>query len=203
MKLVGSKTSPYVRKARVILAEKQLAFEWVPENVWDAATRIGDFNPLGKVPALVTDEGDHLYDSPVIAEYLDSMGGGIRFIPAAGIERARVRRDEALGDGIADAGITVFLERKREASRQDPAWIARQLGKVEAGIAALARELGGKAYLGGEAMSLGDVACGCALFWSEFRLPELGLRAKHPAVAAWAKRLEARPSFASTRPQDA
>jgi glutathione S-transferase len=203
MKLVGSKTSPYVRKARVILAEKQVAFEWIPENVWDAATRIGDFNPLGKVPALVTDGGDYLYDSPVIAEYLDSMGGGIRFLPAGGIERVRVRRDEALGDGITDAGITVFLERKREAARQDPAWIARQLGKMEAGMAALARELGAKAYLGGETMNLGDVACGCALFWSEFRLPELGFRAKHPTLEAWAKRLEARPSFTSTRPQDA
>ena len=203
MKLVGSKTSPYVRKARVILAEKQLPFEFVPENVWDAATRIGDFNPLGKVPALVTDEGEHLYDSPVIAEYLDAMGGGARFIPAAGLERARVKRDEALGDGIADAGITVFLERKREAARQDPAWIARQLGKMEAGMAALARELGRKPYVRGEAMTLGDVACGCALFWAEFRLPELAWRTKHPALDAWAKRLEARPSFATTRPQDA
>ncbi len=203
MKLVGSKTSPYVRKARVLLAEKQLPFEFVPENVWDAATRIGDFNPLGKVPALVTDEGEHLYDSPVIAEYLDAMGAGARLIPASGLERARVKRDEALGDGLADAGITVFLERKRDASRQDAAWIARQLGKMEAGFVALARELGQKAYVRGEAMTLGDVACGCALFWAEFRLPELGWRAKHPGLDAWAKRLEARPSFATTRPQDA
>lgn len=202
MKLVASKTSPYARKIRVILAEKRLPFEFVAENVWDAATRIGDFNPLGKVPALVTDEGETLFDSPVIAEYLDALAAPA-LIPAAGIERARVRRQEALGDGIADAGITVFLERKREAARQDAAWIERQLGKVRAGMAALSRELGDKPFLGGAAPLLGDVACGCALFWAEFRMPELGWRATHPNLDAWAKRLEARPSFASTRPQDA
>jgi glutathione S-transferase len=202
MKLVASKTSPYARKVRVILAEKKLPFDFHPENVWDAATRIADFNPLGKVPALVTDEGETLFDSPVIAEYLDGLGG-TRFIPAAGIERARVKRQEALGDGIVDAGITVFLERKREAARQDGAWMDRQVGKVNSGIAALAKELGDRHFLGGDAPSLGDIACGCALFWAEFRLPEIGWRAKHPKLDAWAKRLEARPSFASTRPQDA
>ena len=202
MKLVASKTSPYARKIRVILAEKKLAFEFVPENVWDPATRILDFNPLGKVPALVTDEGDALFDSPVIAEYLDGLGG-TRLIPGAGLERARVKRQEALGDGIADAGIAVFLERKRDAARQDGVWIGRQLTKVDNGIAALARELGDKPFLGGDAPSLGDIACGCALFWAEFRIPELGWRAKQPSLDSWAKRLEARPSFASTRPQDA
>jgi len=202
MKLVASKTSPYARKIRIILAEKKLPFEFHGENVWDPATRIRDFNPLGKVPALVTDEGETFFDSPVIAEYLDALGH-TRFIPAGGVERARVKRQEALGDGIADAGITVFLERKREAARQDGAWIERQLGKMDTGIAALARELGDKPQLGGETICLGDIACGCALFWAEFRMPELGWRAKHPNLDAWAKRLEARPSFASTRPQDA
>jgi len=202
MKLVASKTSPYARKVRIILAEKKLPFEFVAENVWDPATRILDFNPLGKVPALVSDEGETLFDSPVIAEYLDGLGGP-RLIPAAGIERARVKRQEALGDGIADAGIGVFLERKRDAARQDGAWMERQLGKMKSGTAALARELGDKQFLGGDSPSLGDIACGCALFWAEFRMPDLGLRAKHPTVDAWAKRLETRPSFSSTRPQDA
>ena len=202
MKLVASKTSPYARKVRVILAEKKLPFEFVVENVWAPETRILDFNPLGKVPALVSDEGETLFDSPVIAEYLDGLGGA-RLIPAAGIERARVKRQEALGDGIADAGIGVFLERKREAARQDSAWVERQLGKVQSGIAALERELGDKSFLGGDALSLGDIACGCALFWAEFRMPDLGWRAEHPTLDAWAKRLETRPSFSSTRPQDA
>ena len=119
MKLLASKTSPYARKIRVLLAEKQLAFEFVEESAWNADTTVPRYNPLNKIPVLVTDDGTNLYDSSVIAEYLDPLGAP-SFIPPAGIERARVRRDEALGNGITDAGIAIFLERKREAARQDP-----------------------------------------------------------------------------------
>ncbi len=199
MKLVASKTSPYARKVRVVLAEKQLAFDFVEESAWNADTTVPRYNPLNKVPVLVTDDGTCLYDSSVIAEYLDPLGAP-SFIPPAGTERARVRRDEALGTGIADAGIAIFLERKRAADRQDPAWIARQASKVDAGIAALAQELGGKAYLRGDTLSLGDVACACALLWLEFRLPEIEWRVRHAALGRWIERLESRPSFASTRP---
>ena len=198
MKLIGSKTSPYVRKVRVLLAEKQLPFEFVEESAWNADTTVPRYNPLNKVPVLVLDDGETLYDSRVITEHLDALGGA-RFIPASGPERARVKRDEALGDGIADAGITIFLERKREASRQDPAWIARQKDKVEAGIAALAKAVGSKPAAGARQMTLGDIACGCALFWVEFRLPEFAWR-DNPVLKSWAENLEGRPSFAATRP---
>jgi glutathione S-transferase len=199
MKLVGSTTSPFVRKARVILAERGLAYEFVEESAWTATTTVPRYNPLNKVPALVMDDGESIYDSAVISEYLDAISGG-HFIPAAAGERARARRDEALGDGIAEAGITVFLERKREASRQDAAWIARQMEKVNAGIGALAASLGSKPYLGGESPNVGDIACACAVFWAEFRMPELRWRQAHPNLGAWAQRMESRPSFASTRP---
>jgi glutathione S-transferase len=198
MKLVGSKTSPYVRKIRVLLAEKQLGYEFIEENPWNAATQVTLYNPLTKVPALVLDDGELLYDSPVIAEYVDALPG-VQFIPASLPERVRVRRDEALGDGIADAGIAIFLERKREAARQDPAWIARQAGKVQSGIAALSRSIAAKPAAGARRMTLGDIACGCALFWLEFRLPEFRWR-EDPVLRAWAQNLEARASFASTRP---
>jgi glutathione S-transferase len=200
MKLVGSKTSPYVRKVRVILAERALPFEFIEESAWNADTTVPRYNPLNKVPALVLDDGESIYDSAVISEYLDAVSGG-GLLPAGPVERARVRRDEALGDGIADAGIAVFLERKREASKQDAAWIARQLDKVNAGFDALERALGKRQYLGGTQPNLADIACACALFWSEFRLPELGVRDAHAAVKTWAVRMEARPSFAATRPQ--
>jgi len=199
MKLVGSKTSPYVRKVRVILAEKSLPCEFIEESAWSADTTVPRYNPLNKVPALVMDDGESIYDSRVICEYLDALASA-GLLPAAPAERARVRRDEALGDGIADAGITIFLERKREASRQDPAWIARQLDKVNGGFTTLAKSIGSKPYLGGAQMNMADIACACALFWSEFRMPELGVRAAHPAIKAWAERMEARPSFASSRP---
>ena len=199
MKLVGSKTSPYVRKARVILAERNLPFEFLEESAWTAETTVPKYNPLNKVPALVMDDGEAIYDSPVICEYLDAISGG-GLVPAGAAERARVRRDEALGDGIADAGITAFLERKREAARQDPAWISRQIDKVNAGIAAAAKLLGTRQYLGGTHPSMGDIACACALFWVEFRMPELRWRETHPNLKGWAERMESRPAFQSTRP---
>lgn len=199
MKLVASKTSPYARKVRVILAEKQLAFDFIEESAWSADTTVPRYNPLNKIPVLVTDDGTCLYDSSVIAEYLDPLGAP-SFIPPSGIERACVRRDEALGNGIMDAGIAIFLERKREDARQDAAWLARQRSKVDAGIEALARELGGKAFLRGDTLSLGDIACACALLWLEFRLPEIGWRSGHAALGRWIERLESRPSFANSKP---
>ena len=198
MKLIGSRTSPYVRKIRVLLAEKQISYDFVEENVWSPDSGVAKYNPLNKVPALVLDEGECLYASQVIAEYVDSLPG-VNFIPAALHERVRVRRDEALGDGIADAGIAIFLERKREAARQDPAWIARQADKVNAGVAALAQSLASKPTTGARRMTLGDIACGCALFWLEFRLPEFRWR-DDARLRSWAENLESRASFAATRP---
>ncbi|HUL97367.1 MAG TPA: glutathione S-transferase N-terminal domain-containing protein [Usitatibacter sp.] len=196
MKLVGSKTSPYVRKIRVLLAEKKLAFEFVEESAWNAGTTVPRYNPLNKVPALVLDDGESVYDSAVITEYLDALGPA-HLLPADPAARARARRDEALGDGIADAGVAIFLERKREAARQDPAWLARQRDKVDAGIAAWSKAVASRPA--GAPLTLGDIACGCALFWLEFRLPEVRWR-DDPALARWAQALEARPSFATTKP---
>jgi glutathione S-transferase len=198
MKLLGSRTSPFVRKIRVLLAEKQISYEFVEENVWSPDSGVPKFNPLNKVPALVLDEGECLYDSQVIAEYVDALPG-VNFIPAPLHERVRVRRDEALGDGIAEAGVAIFLERKREGARQDPAWIARQADKVNAGIAALSQSIASKPSAGARRMTLGDIACGCALFWLEFRLPEFRWR-EDAVLRSWAENLESRASFAATRP---
>ena len=143
MKLVGSKTIPYARKVRVILAEKQLACEFVEESAWNADTTVPRYNPLNKVPALVMDDGDSLYDSRVIAEYLDAISARRTSSRRRGIERARVRRDEALGDGIADAGIS-DLPRAQARGRAPGSGVDRRASssKVNAGIAAVARELG-------------------------------------------------------------
>jgi glutathione S-transferase len=199
MKLVGSKTSPYVRKVRVILIERDLPYDLVEESAWNTDTTVPRYNPLNKVPALVLDDGESIFDSAVISEYLDAVSGGA-LIPAEPLARARVRRAEALGDGLADAGITAFLERKREAARQDPAWISRQLDKVNSGINAISKELGRKPFMGGDKPNLGDIACACALFWVEFRMPQVGWRESDALLAEWARRLESRPSFDTTRP---
>ena len=201
MKLHGSKTSPYVRKVRIVMIEKRIDADFVEDNVWSADTRVTQHNPLTKVPVLVLDDGTALYDSRVIVEYLDGITPVSRLIPDGGRERALVKRWEALGDGIGDAGIAMFLERKRGQDAQDKDWIARQRGKVDAGIAAAARELGDREYCHGLSLSLGDISLGCSLLWLEFRLPEIDWRANHPALKKWIARLETMPSFIETKPQ--
>jgi len=200
MKLIASLTTPYGRKVRIVLSEKHLEAEWVEENVWSADTKVALYNPLGKVPVLILDDGMTLFDSRVIVEYLDGAVPVSRLIPEGGRDRAMVKRWEALGDGIADAGIAVFLERKRPFDNQGSEWIIRQLGKIESGIAAAARELGERKFCHGETYTLADIALGCALLWVEFRLPEITWRETYPNLKAWIERIEARQEFVDTRP---
>jgi glutathione S-transferase len=200
MKLIASKTSPYARKVRVVLAEKRIDFDFVEENAWNADTTVPQFNPLNKVPVLVLDDGMPLYDSRVIVEYLDGVTPVSRLFPEGGRERALVKRWEALGDGIMDAGVNAFLERKRPEAQQAQDWIARQFSKVEAGISTAARELGERDFCHGVSLTVADISIACALFWLEFRLPHIKWREQHPYLAAWAEKLEERPSFAETKP---
>ena len=200
MKLVASRTSPYARKIFVVMAEKRIDVEFVEENVWAADTKVTLYNPLTKVPVLLLDDGISLYDSRVIAEFLDGVTPVSRLIPETGRERALVKRWEALGDGIADAGILIRLERQRPEAQQGRDWIARQVAKVESGVAAAARELGDRDYCHGLSVSLADISLACALLWLEFRLPEFTWRKDYPNLKAWIERLEARSSFAETKP---
>lgn len=199
MKLIGSRTSPFVRKIRVMAAEKGLAYEFSEDSPSGPASAVPRHNPLAKVPVLVTDDGENLYDSAVIAGYVDLLGAP-RFLPDDLLARVMARRDEALGDGIADAGVLMFYERKRDPSRQDEASVEHQRKKVRAGVAELARRLASTPYLGGQTLGLADIACACALLWLELRLPEFQWRKDHPAIAAWIARLESRDSFQQTRP---
>ena len=200
MKLYGSRTSPYVRKVRIVMIEKRIECDFVEENVWSADTTVTLHNPLTKIPVLALDDGMTLYDSRVVAEYLDGVTPVSRLIPDGGRERAMVKRWEALGDGIADAGIAMFLERKRELSLQNKDWITRQLGKVNSAIAAAARELGDRDYCHGLSLTLGDISLACALLWMELRMPEIQWRANHPNLKKWIERLETMPSFVDTKP---
>lgn len=199
MKLVASLTSPYARKIRVALAEKSLPFELEVDIPWLADTRVPSYNPLGKVPALVADDGELWFDSPVIAEYLDTLAGPL-LLPADRVAALPVRQAEALADGITDAAVAAFLEGMRPAERQDPASIERQLGKIHRGLAALEQRLAQRKGLGGEALTIADIAAGCTLGYLDFRFAHLGWRAAHPQLAAWAAGLLARPSFTTTAP---
>lgn len=199
MKLIGSRTSPYVRKVRVFLAEKGLAYDFVEESVWSPATQIARYNPLSKVPVLVLDDGTCLYDSSVITEYVDALVAPA-LIPGAPLPRALVRRIESLADGICDAAVSIVLERKREPLRQDAPSMDRSRAKVDLGLATLETSLGDREWLDASGPGLADVAAGCAALYVEFRLPEVGWRERHPGLRRWAERLEARPAFAATRP---
>ncbi len=203
MKLIGSPTSPYVRKVRVVLAEKKLDYRFQTEDVWSEETAINASNPLGKVPCLVMEGGEAVFDSRVIVEYLDTLSPVGRLIPAQGRERAEVKTWEALADGVLDAAILARLEATwphRQDGERSQAWIDRQMGKVRAGLQAMAQGLGDKAYCSGVHLSLSDIAVGCTLAWLEFRFPQLAWRTDHPHLGRLLDKLMQRPSFADTQP---
>lgn len=200
MKLIGSLSSPYVRKLRVILLEKALPFEFVLEMPWEPTTHITDYNPLGKVPAFVTDDGETLFDSSLIAAYLETLDAAPALLPADPREAIRVRQLATLADGITDAGVVVFQEGRRPADKQIADWSARFLGKVMRGLDALEAKLAGRAWLYGDGMTLADISAGCMLYWLDFRLPQVDWRSGRPALAAFAERIGQRPSFQQTIP---
>jgi glutathione S-transferase len=203
MKLIGSTASPYVRKVRIVLAEKKLDYQFVQENVWADDTTIATSNPLGKVPCLVMEGGEAVFDSRVIVEYLDTLSPVGKLIPGQGRERAEVKTWEALADGLLDAAILARLEATwagRPDSQRSQAWIDRQLGKVRESLRAMSLGLGDKPYCSGIHMSLSDIAVGCALGWLEFRFPQIDWRSEHPNLGKLLDKLMQRPSFADTRP---
>lgn len=204
MKLIGSLASPYVRKVRIVMAEKKLDYQFVDEDVWADATTIARSNPLGKVPCLVMEGGEAVFDSRVIVEYLDTLSPVGRLIPTQGRERAEVKTWEALADGVMDAGVLARLEAgwaHRAEGERSQAWIDRQLGKVNTGLKAISQGLGDKPYCSGIHLSLSDIAVGCALGWLEFRFPDIAWRNTHPNLARLQDKLMQRASFADTQPR--
>ena len=203
MRLIGSLTSPYVRKARVVLAEKRIEYSFEIDNPWDEKSRVADANPLGKVPVLVLDDDSTLFDSRVIVEFLDSVSPISRLIPSGNREKIEVKRWEALADGVLDAAIAVVQERRRPAKQKSEATIKRQMEKIERGVAVMARDLGDKPWCTGNAFTLADIACGVALGYLDFRHASFDWRVLHANLAKLASKLAERPSFADTAPREA
>jgi glutathione S-transferase len=203
MKLIGALTSPYARKVRIVMAEKKLDYEWVLEDVWAPDTTIVASNPLGKVPCLVTEAGEAMFDSRVIVEYLDTLSPVGKLIPPSGRERTEVKVWEALADGLLDAAITARMEAHwagRSDSERSQAWIDRQLGKVHDALVALSGGLGDKPMCTGVHLSLADIAVGCALGYLDFRYPNIAWRRDHPNLERLQDKLMQRPSFQDTMP---
>ncbi|MGK2899472.1 MAG: glutathione S-transferase family protein [Burkholderiaceae bacterium] len=202
MKLIGSLTSPYVRKVRIVMAEKKLDYQHELEDVW-ASDKIMKANPLGKVPCLVLPGGEAIFDSRVIVEYLDTRSPVSRLIPEASRERIEVRTWEALADGLLDASILARLEQTwsgRSPEQRSSAWIERQLHKVDVSIDAISTGLADKPWCAGIHLSLADIAVGCALGYLGFRFPQIDWRGRHANLARLADKLDARQSFIDTLP---
>ena len=203
MKLIGSDSSPYVRKVRIVMAEKKLDYQFVVEDVWAADATIGHSNPLGKVPCLVMEGGEALFDSRVIVEYLDTLSPVGKLIPAMGRERAEVKTWEALADGVLDALLLARLENiwagRPKAQRSQP-WIDWQLSKVHRSLKAMSQGLGEKPFCAGIYLSLADIAVGCALGYLDFRFPEIDWRTGSPNLAKLQEKLMQRQSFIDSKP---
>ncbi|RCS56770.1 glutathione S-transferase N-terminal domain-containing protein [Parvibium lacunae] len=201
MKLLGSLTSPYARKVRVVLAEKKIDYQLELQDVWAPDTTIHAANPLGKVPTLIMEDGGAVFDSRVIVEYLDSISPVHRLIPQNGRERVEVRCWEALADGLLDAAILMRLEETQRAPEQrSAAWVERQMHKVTLSLNAMAQGLGEKPWCNGHAYTLADIAVGCALNWLSFRFPQIDWRGAHPNLASLVDKLNQRQTFIDTVP---
>jgi len=200
MKLRYSPTSPYVRKVTITAIETGLdaRIERIPTNPLDPATDLAGDNPIGKVPALITDGGEVLYDSPVICEYIDGMHDGYPLIPPSGGVRWTALRRQALADGILDASVLVFLEtsRRPEAIRWD-FWIERQTAVIGRSLDVLEDEVDSFGHI-----SIGLIAIGCALGYLDFRLGNLDWRFTRPNLAEWYRIVSERRSMQETVPAD-
>lgn len=200
MKLRYSPTSPYVRKVTVLALEVGLhdRIERIPTNVADPASDIKKDNPLGKVPALLLEDGTVIYDSPVICEYLDSLHNGPKMIPASGAARRTALRRQALTDGVLDAGILRLMEQRRPANEQSPAWIEKQKSVMARGLDAMEQEVGSF----GNAVDIAQISLGAALGWISFRFGADNVLGSRPRMKAWYEAFSKRPSMAATVPQD-
>jgi glutathione S-transferase len=200
LKLLGTATSPFTRKVRIVLAEKRMECEFVIDAPNGPNSVVTRHNPLGKIPVLILDDEHSLFDSRVIVEYLDNASPGNRLIPEEKRPRIQVRRWEALADGCIDAAIALVNEKKKTAVQQSPEWVARQQGKVDRALQAMADDLAARNWCAGEAFSLADIAVGCCLGWLELRLPAISWRQGHPNLARLCEKLAQRPSFRDTTP---
>jgi glutathione S-transferase len=203
MKLIGSLSSPYVRKVRIVMAEKKLDYQFVNEDVWSNATQIHAANPLGKVPCLIMEGHEAVFDSRVIVEYLDTLSPVGKLIPAAGRARAEVKTWEALADGLLDAALLARMEAvwpDRQAHERSQAWIDRQLDKIQHALKAMSIGLGEKAFCSGVHLSLSDIAVGCAVAYLDFRFPQIDWRSPYPNLHKLHDKLAQRASFADSLP---
>ncbi len=202
MKLIGSHTSPYTRKVRVVLAEKKIEYDFMLDSPWASDSEVPDYNPLGKIPVLVLDDDTALFDSRVIVEYIDNVTPNNKLFPAPNRERIEVKRWEALADGLCDAAVAALLEGKRPPSPEGTAWTERQHAKLTRSLAFMSEELDDKSFCMGTHISMADLAVGTALGYLCFRFPAINWQEAHPNLAKLYDKLMQRPACADTLPHE-
>lgn len=201
MKLIGNHTSPFVRKVRIVLAEKKMEYEFVIDSPSQAGSSVAEFNPLARIPVLVLDDETPLFDSRVIVEHIDNITPNNKLFPAPNRERTEVKRWEALADGLCDAAFTAVLEMRRPAHEQSTLWIARQHEVIARALVFMEQHLGEKSFCMGTHFSLADIAVGTALGYLCLRYPDIAWQESHPNLARLYDKLILRPSFIDTTPQ--
>ena len=204
-KLISATPSPYARKVRIALAEKAIPFELVTEVPWDGTTQTPRYNPLEKLPILICPDATTVYESRYILEYLELKHPSPALLPADVDGILAAKRLEVLCDGVCDAFVLMFMERRRPAAHQSVEWTARQRRKVDGGLAEIARLIGDRdpqsgTFAVGAAFGLGDIAAGTVARYLSVRWPEYAWRAAHPNLARYSDAIEIRPSFAATVP---
>ncbi|HFV5436109.1 glutathione S-transferase [Escherichia coli] len=202
MKLVGSYTSPFVRKLSILLLEKGITFEFINELPYNADNGVAQFNPLGKVPVLVTEEDECWFDSPIIAEYIELMNVAPAMLPRDPLESLRVRKIEALADGIMDAGLVSVREQARPAAQQSEDELLRQREKINRSLDVLEGYLV-DGTLKTDTVNLATIAIACAVGYLNFRRVAPGWCVDRPHLVKLVENLFSRESFARTEPPKA
>lgn len=202
MKLIGSYTSPFVRKISVILLEKGITFEFINEMPYNAVNGVAKYNPLGKVPALVTDDGECWYDSPIITQYIELLDIAPAMVPRDAKAALRMRQLESLADGIMDAGLVSVREQARPAAQQSEEELLRQREKISRGLDAL-EAFSADGTLNADEVNLATIAVACAVGYLNFRHVSPGWCATRPHLVKLVETVFQRDSFARTEPPKA
>jgi len=200
MKLFYTNTSPYARKVRIVLFEKGLdsQVEYILCNQFDDAVELKGYNPLGKIPTLVLDDGRAVYDSPVICEYLDGLNTNGELVPLGRDARLHVNTIQALADGIIDASYNIVMEGRRDVAVRS----ASSTVRWEASIKSAVKQAELYIQTLTDKICMAHITLGAALGYLDFRLSLLAWRTGHDDLAMWYEALSQRPSMVSTRPPD-
>lgn len=200
LKLISATPSPYARKVRIALHEKDIPFELVTEVPWDSTTATPKHNPLEKLPVLLLEDGGSVYESRFILEWIEVKHPRPALLPADPDARLFARQVEVVMDGVCDALVALFWERHRAPEMQSIPWMDRQMRKVNGGLRALAEWAGEREFVVGDRFGLADIATGTLCRYLDVRFPDYPWRERHPNLSAFSDRMEQRPSFAASVP---